>query len=194
VLGLTLTLGDGWLGQSFVAPDPPAVTVGRLLQLQRLDKFSNGLAIAVLSPARVIDPDKAWNERYNVLPFPSDLAAWFEAHPNVEVRMSGSIDVGGVQGQLVETVDTSTPDSPWPNCGGPCTPVDAFTLHHATGPITTEDLIGALAPGEVDRWIILHLDGQTVMIDAFSASRSDFATFWPGVQKVLDSISFDRTT
>jgi WD40 repeat protein len=192
--GLRLALQDGWLGQSFVGPDPPAVRVGRLLQLQRLDSFSNGLAIAVLSPARVIDPYKDWNERYNVVPFPSDLAAWFGAHPNVKVTRSGSIVVGGVRGQLVETVDTSTPDTPWPNCGGPCTTVDAFTLQHDTGPITTDDEIGALSPGEVDRWIILDVNGQTVMIDAFSGSRSDFAKFWPVVQKVLDSISFDART
>src|SRR6185503_16728294 len=117
-------------------------------------------------------PVKVWNERNNVLPFPSDLGAWFRTHPNVVVTRSGSMEVGGIRGQLVDTVATSTPKTPWPNCGGPCTAVDAFTLQHATGPISTNDEIGALSPGEVDRWIILDVNGQTVMLDAFSASRS----------------------
>jgi hypothetical protein len=177
---------------SFASPEADSVRVGSLIQLTREDVFSNGLAIVALDPGAVVDPRKRWNERYNVLPFPDDLTAWFEDHPNVDATDRGSFEVGGIRMQQVDTMVTSTPDPSWPNCGGGCVSVDVFQLHHRTGPLTTSDEVGALSPGEVDRWMVADVDGRTILIDAFSANRADFRDFWPRVETVLASISFEQ--
>jgi WD40 repeat protein len=187
---LSFTLGDGWQLTTFLnRREEGEVTLARVVQLQQLDTPSNGLAFTFLDPGRAIDGRKDWDERNNIQPFPNDLATWFAAHPNLETQPPEAVAVGGVEGTSVQTLVTSSPDAenPWPVCGV-CVEVLAFTLDHETGPITTDDLVNVLGPGEIDRWIVVRTDSGTVLINYWAASRRDFERFVPIAEEVLATV------
>ncbi len=189
---LSFTLGDGWQLTSFLdRGEEGEVRLATVIQLQQLDTPSNGLAFSFLDPGRAIDGGKDWDERNNVLPFPSDLAAWLAIHPNLDTEPPEHVSVGGVEAVSVQTRVTSSPDAEigWPVCPV-CVEILAFTLDHETGPITTDDLINVLGPGEIDRWIVLETGGSRILVNFFSATRADFEAFLPVVQEVLDTVRF----
>jgi hypothetical protein len=95
----------------------------------------------------------------------------------------------GIRGRSVDTLGTSLPKggTPWPNCGG-CIVTFTLSATHMTGPIGDSLTLGG-GVDEVDRWIVLPSDGQTIMVDAWSASKADFARFIPAVDRVLNSIT-----
>lgn len=185
---LSFMVGDGWQASTFLDRTQfGEVPLAVLVQLQRIDNPSNGLAFTMLSPGRAIDGMKAWDERRNILPFPDDLAAWLGEHPNLETGHRTVTNIGGVDAVSVDTVVTSAPEDPWPVCPE-CVTLLALSLHHALGPTTTDDLVNALGPGEIDRWIILRTEEGTILVNAFSASRRDFDRFMPIVNQVLQTV------
>jgi hypothetical protein len=95
--------------------------------------------------------------------------------------------VSGVDAVSVDTLVTSSPENGWPPCPE-CVTIFATSLRHETGPITDNDLINALGPGEVDRWIVVETDRGTVLLNPFSASERDFRRFMPIFQEVIDSV------
>jgi WD40 repeat protein len=189
---LSFTLDGGWQATTFLGRFEEGETLGTVVQLQQADLPSNGLTFILLNPGRAIDGRKDWDERRNIVPFPSDLAGWLATHPNLETQPPEAVTVGGVEGVSVETLVTSVPrENPWPVCGG-CVTLLAFTLDHQTGPIRTDDLINALGPGEVDRWVVLEVGGRRILVNYFSASQEDFEEFLTIVQDVLDTVRFEE--
>jgi WD40 repeat protein len=185
---LSFALEDGWQATTFLNDLEEGETLGTVVQLQQADLPSNGLAFILLDPARAIDGRKEWDERRNIVPFPRDFPGWLATHPNLETQPPETVTIGGVEALSVQSLVTSVPrDNPWPVCGG-CVTLLAFSLDHQTGPITTDDLINALGPGEVDRWIVLDTGGSKILVNFFSASQKDFDEFLPTVQGVLDTV------
>jgi len=187
---LSFALEDGWQATTFLGRFEEGETLGVVVQLQRADLPSNGLAFILLDPARAIDGRKEWDERRNIVPFPPDLAGWLAIHPNLEAEPPEEVTIGGVEGVSVQTLVTSVPrENPWPVCGG-CVTLLAYSLDHQTGPITTDDLINALSPGEIDRWIVLEVGGSRILVNYFAASKKDFEAFIPLAEEVLATVRF----
>jgi WD40 repeat protein len=179
---------EGWQATTFLDRTQfGEVPLAVVVQLQQIDVPSNGLSFIMLAPGRAIDGDKGWDERRNILPFPEDLGSWLSDHPNLRTGRSRPVVVDGISGTSVDTLVTSSPEDPWAVCPV-CVTLLAFSLHHPLGPTTTDDLINALGPGEIDRWITLDTGEGRTLVNAFSASRKDFRAFIPIVNGVLESV------
>ena len=188
---ISFELQDDWFAHVDTSEEEGASTYGRVVQLQRIDSPSDGLSFIWLSPGRVIDGRKEWDERLNVAPWPDDFPGWLASHPNLIAAEPRPITVGGADGISVRTRVSSVPtENPWPNCGG-CVTLFALGLRNQTGPITVDDAINALAPGELDSWIVLETREGVLLVNAFSADRKSFQRFMPLVERVLKTVSVE---
>ena len=178
-------LEDDWFVTAELAPEEGDVGFGTLIQLQPIGDPFSGLSFISLDPGRVLDPFKEWDERRNLLPFPDSLPRWLARHPNLETTSPLPTSVGGINGVSADTEVAFVPrDNPWPTCGG-CVTLLALSARHETGPLTTDDLVNALGPDEVDRWIVLETGGRIIVVNAFSADRRSFERFMPAADRVL---------
>jgi WD40 repeat protein len=188
---ITFRLDDGWQGSSTLDREQEGQgVVATFVQLQRLDVPTDGMSFLFLSPGRVLDGRLDWDDRRNVRPFPQDLGAWLAMQPDLRTSHRTTRRIGGVDGASVDTLVMSVPDNPWPVCGG-CVTLVAGTLTNPTGPITDHDFINALGPGEVDRWIVLDIGSNKVLVNAYAASADEFRRFIPIIDGVLGSVRIE---
>jgi hypothetical protein len=117
---ITLTLEDRWsvFGFDFGVPGS---RLSDVIFLEPVDRADWG--IVLMSPTRVFDPRKEWEENFNIVPFPQDFAAWLDDHPYLDARSPEPVTLGGVEGTRIDTVVGSPPsDNPFPSCGGAVCP------------------------------------------------------------------------
>ncbi len=185
---ISFAVDQGWSATTFPTQVEVRSAQATGVQLLRAELPSNGLSIMMLQPGRVVDPGKDWDEDRNVLPFPENFPAWLSHHPNLNTVSSAPTTIAGLSGTQVDTIVASVPErNPWPPCGG-CVPLIPYTLANESGPLTTSDPVNALGPGEYDRWIVLRSGDRLFLINFFGASKQDFASFVPLVDRVLSTL------
>jgi pentapeptide repeat protein len=133
------------------------------------------------SPHQVFVPEDP-GERKNV-PAPenvTDWISWFQNHPNLNISKPVSINVGGATGVRTDVTPTSTTT----DCDGhPC-----VRLFPTTDQEGTDILIYGAGKGK-DRFIIVDLGGETVVIDIY-AEEEDFDEFLLKAMNVLNTIEW----
>jgi uncharacterized protein YjbI with pentapeptide repeats len=109
-----------------------------------------------------------------------EWVSWFQRHPNLDTSKSVSVSVGDASGKQIDVTASSTPENyPRDLCGGePCVPLY---------PISDSRILSY--EGFKDRFIILDVEGETVIIDA-GAPADKFDEFLPKAQKVLDTVEW----
>ena len=147
--------------------------------IRYLPKFSGGLVFN--SPLHVFDPSNL-SERKEV-PAPETVhewVSWFQSHPNLETSKPVPVKVGGASGMRIDVSCV-----PWPHAQQEallCSP-----------PFPSGADVGSYALGlEVkDRYIILDVRGETVLIDV-APPENKFDEFLPKAQKVLDAVKWQE--
>lgn len=185
---ITLTLEDRWsvFGFDFGVPGS---RLSDVIFLEPVDRADWG--IVLMSPTRVFDPRKEWDENFNIVPFPQDFAAWLDDHPYLDARSPEPVTLGGVEGTRIDTVVGSPPsDNPFPSCGGPCVLVLPFSAKHETGPMTPYNQGAAPPSGQLVRWILLDVDGRRVLFAVYGNSAAVFDEVWPVASRILESVRF----
>jgi hypothetical protein len=110
-----------------------------------------------------------------------EWVSWFQRHPNLDTSKSVSVSVGDASGKQIDVTASSTPENyPKDLCGEQhCVPL--YPLSDESGIVGYE--------GYTDRFIIVDVGGETVLIDA-GAPTDKFDVFPPKAQKVLDSVEW----
>ena len=191
--GIAFDLDDDWFFSTGSTLGDGETRVASVIQLQPIDDQALGVSLIALDPGRVVDGRKDWDESNVVAPFPRDLGRWLSSNPYLDTQIDDPVTVDGVRGSSATTRVISTPDDPWPTCGG-CVTLLALTLQHDTGPLATHDLINALGPGEIDRWAVFETDAGTLLVNVYAADREAFARFLPDVDAILRSMRIRDVT
>ena len=185
--GLRFEVPDGWYAASDIGWAGPGETQSAItVLLQRSDDPSSNLTFVHLEPGRLIDTNKDWDERRNIVPFPVNLTAWFEAQPHHAIQPQQPMTLGGVEGEVVDVELTSLPDDPVPMCGA-CVPTLPVELKNETGPLSNDTFYGD-ALGNVARWIVLQASEGTILVLVNAESRRTFKEFLPVADEVLASV------
>ena len=134
------------------------------------------------NPLHVFDP--SYPSEAKELPAPEsaeEWVSWFQRHPNLDTSKPVPASVGEVSGKQIDVTVTSTPGNyPKEVCGEqPCVPL--YTL--------SDENVILVYEGFKDRFVIVDIEGQTVLIDVF-APADRFEEFLPKAQKVLDSVEW----
>jgi hypothetical protein len=129
----------------------------------------------------VFDPSNL-SERKEV-PAPetaNEWVSWFQSHPNLETSNPVPESVGGVSGMRIDVTCVPLPQDASFGQELPCSP--PFPIRE--GSILTPG-------GEVkDRYIIVDVRGETVLIDVAAETEGKFDEFLPKAQKVLDNVEW----
>src|SRR5215210_1750274 len=107
-----------------------------------------------------------------------EWASWFRQHPNLETSKPVSVRVGGATGMRIDATLSSEPeDYSQDICGKqPCVPLYSELRS---------------SKGFKDRFIILDVKGETVIIDvAAPSAENKFDEFLPKAEKVLDTVEW----
>jgi hypothetical protein len=136
------------------------------------------------NPSHVFDPSNP-SERKKV-PAPQNAdewVSWFQRHPNLNTSKPVPVSVGGASGMQIDVTASSTlEDYPRKICfSNPCVPL----YPTSGGPVFAQPS----DEGAKDRYVIVDVGGQTVIINVF-APAGKFDAFSPKAQKVLDSIEW----
>jgi len=166
---VSFEVGEGW---EFALPETPDE-----LPIQTGPK--GGLLFT--HPRRIFDPTNLSQPKE--LPAPENAdewVSWFQKHPNLDTSKPVRASVGDVSGKRIDVTVTSTPENyPKDLCGEqPCVPLYP----------TSESAILSYE-GWKDRFIIVDVEGETVLIDVF-APTDKFDEVLPKAQKVLDSVEW----
>ena len=151
---LTFTVPEGWIATGDIGwASVGEAQVANSVALQDSDVAAPWLQFLNLEPGRVMDGWKEWDERLNVIPFPTDLATWVDDHPHLELLQTGSVEIGGFAGVAVDFRVSSLQEENLPPMCGDCLPTMPLTLSNQTGPLGN-DLFGGVPArqrGTVDR-------------------------------------------
>lgn len=114
---------------------------------------------------------------------PDEWVSWFESHPNLDASKPVPASVGGVSGVRIDVTARSAPDNySQEYCvDRPCVPL--FPL----GDLGMVSLVNLK-----DRFVIVEVDGETVVVNVF-APADKFDAFLPKAQKVLDTVEWEGT-
>lgn len=121
--------------------------------------------------------DRMYGPDGKLAKLPSDIVSWAEANENLDVIDSSTVSVGGIDTKRVIVDVKSTLDT---SCNAPCTPV----FDNPDAPET----IGFGKGERVGLILVPHPDGSVLI--TYVAKKSDFATFGPFAEKLIDSIKF----
>jgi uncharacterized protein YjbI with pentapeptide repeats len=135
------------------------------------------------SPVHVFDPSNLSESKE--VPAPETVhewVSWFQSHPNLETSNPVPESVGGVSGMRIDVTCV-----PGPREHGylPCSP--PFPIGFGLESIGTESYTQGTEAK--DRYIIVDVRGETVLIDVAPAERK-FDEFLPKAQKVLDTVEW----
>jgi uncharacterized protein YjbI with pentapeptide repeats len=170
---LSLRLSDGW-GFGNETPDGLFLAlVGSSLRSQGELNFSSHID-HVFDPSNPSEQTKV-SAPENV----SEWASWFREHPNLDTSKPVSVRVGGATGMRIDaTLSSELEDYSQDFCGKqPCVPLYPGIIRSSKG--------------YKDRFIILDVKGETVIIDVSAASAENkFDEFLPKAQKVLDTVEW----
>ena len=162
-------LGDGW--RDYGPENQRFVGV-----IEDVGSVFHASSVSLLIPTRVFSPDAS-----RELPLPQDLVAWFQSHPHLVTTVS-DVTVSGLPARQVDVRVRTTPKPSPPECfGQKC--VLLFRV--------AENLEWSVLPRWIDRFVILEVGGQTVVI-SYGSPRDLFEAFEPKVDAVLDTVSFER--
>jgi uncharacterized protein YjbI with pentapeptide repeats len=132
------------------------------------------------SPSHVFDPSSP--SEPTKVPAPENAKewlSWFQRHPNLETSKPVPVSVGGASGMQIDVTASSTlEDYPRNICG----PTPCVRLWGPVSSYPSEE-------GSKDRYIIVDVGGQTVIINVFAWSGK-FEAFSPKAQKVLDTVEW----
>jgi hypothetical protein len=133
-------------------------------------------------PLQVVDPSSL----SKVKSVPDNVAAWaawFQDHPYLQTSDPIPVSVGGASGMSIDVIATSPPETSQDICRDlPCVPLYAGS--------TIDSVIASYA-GVEDRFVILDIGGETVIIDV-AATVEKFDQFAPKAQKILDTVEWKR--
>jgi hypothetical protein len=104
-----------------------------------------------------------------------------QSHSNLDTSKPLSVSIGGASGKQIDVTASSTPENfPKDLCGRqPCVPL--YPLSGESGILVYE--------GYKDRFVIVDVGGETVLIDA-AAPTEKFDAFSPKAVEVLDSVEW----
>jgi hypothetical protein len=137
-------------------------------------------------PSYVFDPPSSSSESTKVSAPENakEWLSWFQRHPNLETSKPVPVNVGGVSGMQID-VSTSSTLGDYPRkifCPEPCVPL-------YPSPPQEPDLCPAFWWGVKDRFVIVDVGGQTVIINVFAWS-GNIDAFAPKAQKVLHAVEW----
>jgi WD40 repeat protein len=189
---VALELDEGWMAFTFEDGSATGSTrVAQGIQLLRADDPAEG--VTVLGVTRFVDGWKAWDEDHNLIAVGEDPIASFLDNPALRTFHVGKASVGGFVGDRVDTafrVSPSIRTDPWPACGRSCAPIVPVFVDDDGRSVTDHDQIVASGAGSYDRWIVLDVGSEVVIVDIYAPTER-FATFLRQVRTLLDSMSFD---
>ena len=171
----SISLSEEW---EIGAPDPlfRHEPLGSSYEQERSDSISiygpEEGALAFTRPSHVFDPPSSPSESTKVSApeTAKEWLSWFQRHPNLETSKPVPVNVGGASGMQIDVTTSSTvPLYPW--SGG--------------SPIYVQPSDGGLK----DRFVIVDVGGQTVIINIF-APAGKFDAFSPKAQKILDTVEW----
>ena len=113
------------------------------------------------------------------IPAPSDMVAWLQEHPALEVEEPSRTSVGGVSGQQFDAIASEPTGAP--GCPEPCVPL--FVIAGGRDQFW-------LGESEKYRFIVLDdVEGETVTI-LFGGAAVDFEETIPRAQQVLNTVEW----
>src|SRR5215211_719676 len=139
------------------------------------------------NPRHVFDPsDPSAPKELRAPENAEEWLSWFQRHPNLETSKPVPVSVGGASGMQIDvTASSKLENYPKDLCfGQPCVSHDTLTTESRKGTAWI-----AVSEGYKDRFVIVDVQGETVLIDA-SAPTDKFDEFLPKAQKVLDSVEW----
>jgi hypothetical protein len=147
-----------------------------------LQRGLQGGQLLFTNPSDVFDASNPSEQKK--LPAPENAeewVSWLQSHPNLKTSKPVSVSVGGASGMRIDVTTSSTPKNyPKKFCGEqPCVPL--YPLSHDSGILGYE--------GSKDRFVIVDVGGQTVIIDV-AAGTDKFEEFLPKAQEVLDTVEW----
>jgi hypothetical protein len=101
-----------------------------------------------------------------------EWVSWFQRHPDLETSKPVPVSVGGASGMQIDVTASSTHE-------------DYVPLY----PITWNEISAAPSDEGKDRYVIVDVGGETVIINV-TARAGNFDAFSPKAQKVLDSVEW----
>jgi uncharacterized protein YjbI with pentapeptide repeats len=155
--------------------------VGSVTANQLIFEGPGGGQLVFINTLYVFDPDNP-SERKTV-PGPENAdewVSWFQRHPGLETEDPVPVSLGGASGVRIDVKpSTALENYPQDLCGEeqpPCVPLF---------------LTNASAEGWKDRYVIVDVNGVTLLIDV-AAPADEFEVFLPEAQKVLDTVEWQE--
>jgi hypothetical protein len=165
-------VGEGW---GLILPEmPEAVGLGTAPDEGLTFHRPRGVAF---------DPNKPRVMEEVEVPSGADgWASWFAEHPHLDASEPEPVTVGGVSGVQVDIEPSSVPKDYSPECGdlAPCIPLYPFG----------EVDVMASYLGYRDRFVVLEVDGDVVIIDV-AAPTDRFEGLARSAGEVLDSVEWE---
>jgi hypothetical protein len=146
-----------------------------------------GGGLIFTNPRHVYDPSNPSEPKEGPAPKNTEeWVSWFQSHPNLDTSEPVPMSVGGASGKRIDVTYSSAPeDYPRDACGGdPC-----FPLYKG---VTRKSTIVSYEGGWPDRFIIVDVGGETVIIDV-TAPTDKFEEFAPIAQKVLETVEWENS-
>jgi hypothetical protein len=168
-----IEVGEDWSRLAPEAPDRVWIQIGLEGGVLLFTNASDVFDSSNLSEAkRVPTPENA-----------KEWISWFRRHPNLEISKPVPVSMGGASGWRIAVTASSTLENyPRNICGlKPCVPLYQ----------TSADPVRARPSdaGWKDRYVIVDVGGQTVVINVY-AQEDKFDAFFPKAQKVLDTVEW----
>ena len=145
-------------------------------------EMSQGVAgplLAFVNPEKVFDPKNV--SELDSMPPPEDVAAWLQGHPYLETEDPKTAAVGGVEGEQIDAVVPSVPES---ECGGNCLGLFAASDGAYDWVVFEEE--------KLHFTVLEDVGGKTVVV-AVEAKAGDFEKFIPKAQEVLETVEWEDT-
>jgi uncharacterized protein YjbI with pentapeptide repeats len=171
---LRFEVGTGW---GVLAP----ITADNLNLIATGSEVGQEGQVNFTRPLQVVDPSSL-SEAKSAPNTVDEWAAWFQAHPYLDTSDPIRMSVGGASGVSINVIAISPPASSTGFCRDlPCVPLYAGS--------TIDSVISSYV-GVVDRFVILDVGGETVIIDV-AATVGKFDQFAPKAQKILKTVEWN---
>jgi WD40 repeat protein len=185
---LSFTVPDGWfttsdIGWADEGESQPAISV----LVQAADDPAIGVSFIHLEPGRLMDGWKEWDERWNVIPFPAEFAAWVADHPHLELLGAAPVEIGGIRARAVDLRVTSLQTENLPPMCGECLPILPITLKNQTGPLGN-DLFSGTRLGAFERWIEIRTSEGVVLVQFYSTSPRGLDDVAAALEPILTTL------